>query len=508
MIAATRTSRRALLRALTYPSERAFQRHVRDLPRAYAQVWREIAARVRTQAPRLEDHPITGYDDYRSAFEAAFASGRSPLSGERVEFWCTSSGTTGRPKLFPITRAYRRQLWRANALNIQRLLRRFPHLFRSPLLALVASATGETSPTGVPVGYIGHYLYSTLPAWLRGGYAGPLALYRDADTFQRWAPLYAAAADLSGIIASVPATVSAVLEQLQTHRALYRQVLGGQREWPPGLPSPPLSAARRTHVRRVLESTDAALDLAALWPSLQGVCCWQGAICAAQLPALRALLSPKVAFVEQSYGATEGFVTVAGDSQPGGTLHPTAHLFEFIEVGQPLRAENLLKPWQLKPGRDYEIFFTTAMGLIRYWIKDIVRCGGYHEQTPRLAFQHKADHSLSLGWSAVSEAELVSACQQAAFELHADFRFGPAPDGLGLMLYYPAGMALALVRLPALDEALCALNTHYERQRRAGTQRALRAYALAPAHPLFAPGPVSLQSKPRCLVQHCPVQSD
>ena len=75
------------------------------------------------------------------------------------------------------------------------------------------------------------------------------------------------------------------------------------------------------------------------------------------------------------------------DRTTGGILEITSSFFEFVpleEIDSP--TPTVLESHELQEGNDYYILLTTSSGLYRYNIHDVVRCTGWHEATPVLAF--------------------------------------------------------------------------------------------------------------------------
>ena len=86
--------------------------------------------------------------------------------------------------------------------------------------------------------------------------------------------------------------------------------------------------------------------------------------------------------------ASEGRMTIPmADGTASGVLDVTTHFFEFIpeEEGDKPNPTVLLAH-ELKEGRTYYILLTTAYGLYRYNIFDVVRCTGFFNQTPLVEF--------------------------------------------------------------------------------------------------------------------------
>jgi hypothetical protein len=118
--------------------------------------------------------------------------------------------------------------------------------------------------------------------------------------------------------------------------------------------------------------------------------------------------------------ASEGRMTIPlSDGTPSGVLDVTSHFFEFIpeEEGDSLNP-TVLAAHELEVGRTYYILLTTAYGLYRYNIFDVVRCTGFHNRTPLVEFLSKGAHIANITGEKVSEYQVTAAMSAVLAELN------------------------------------------------------------------------------------------
>ncbi len=113
--------------------------------------------------------------------------------------------------------------------------------------------------------------------------------------------------------------------------------------------------------------------------------------------------------------ASEGRMTIPiEDGTAAGVLDVRHHYFEFIPEEQADRAEpDTVEAVDLVEGRNYFIILTTAGGLYRYNIFDLVRCVGFHGKAPVVEFLNKGAHFSSLTGEKLSEHQVVAAVEAA-----------------------------------------------------------------------------------------------
>ncbi len=159
-----------------------------------------------------------------------------------------------------------------------------------------------------------------------------------------------------------------------------------------------LSPERRAEVAKL--ATQGPLVARQLWPQLQRVSLWQEGSMAAGATDLSpffvgiALQTAPLQGAEATLTVPE--VSVPGQAaQRGAPLALRSHFFEFIDLRQPRARPRLAH--QLEEGGLYVPVVTTAGGLYRYRLQDVVECTGFWQRAPRLAFVDRArdDRALS-----------------------------------------------------------------------------------------------------------------
>ena len=106
------------------------------------------------------------------------------------------------------------------------------------------------------------------------------------------------------------------------------------------------------------------------------------------------------------------------DGTPSGVLDVTSHYFEFIpeeEMDSP--QPTVLAAHELREGRNYYLLPTTAYGLYRYDIHDVVRVTGFHNRTPLVEFLSKGAHFSSVTGEKLSEYHVTRAMVRALHDL-------------------------------------------------------------------------------------------
>ncbi len=406
----------------------------------------------------LNDFPITTYDDYKEGLLAAHHGHIQPFNGENITFWSETSGTSGVRKFFPITTSYQTQFQRTMAPFIYNLTQRFPGFFKKKLLYLVAVNSCKTTPAGTPVGWVSNFNYRNLPAFVKRFYALPDEVFADAESYEQWAPLYALASDLNAIFSVTPMVIDIFYKRCVEQFPHLLPYLLGEQAIPEMLPPLQITQKRQNYLRELAKN--AHYSFHDFWPSLLLIGCWTSGLCEYPAQLLREALGPKIALIDGTYSATEGWLTVPLDANPGGYLHPGGHIVEFIEEGHELRKENLVQSWELEVGKNYEIFLTTAMGLVRYQLKDIVKCIGYLNKSPRLVFCYKGQQ-LKLECCTISGQELQQMVHEVSFDMESHWYFARNSLGDRIVLVTDDTAKIPASLLTQMHECLRQINQPY-----------------------------------------------
>ncbi len=230
--------------------------------------------------------------------------------------------------------------------------------------------------------------------------------------------------DVGTVIAANPSTILAMARLGDREKdVLIRDVASGTIDARWDIPGEVRRALRlRTAIRhrraarrleRIVERTGRLLPRD-YWPNLDFLSNWMGGTMKAYLRGYPEFFG---AAPVRDVGliASEGRMSIPiEDGTPAGLLDIRHHYFEFIPEDQADREQpETALATELIEGRTYFVVLTTAGGLYRYNISDLVRCVGYHGSTPVIEFLNKGAHYSSLAGEKLSEHQVIAAVQAA-----------------------------------------------------------------------------------------------
>jgi hypothetical protein len=387
--------------------------------------------RIRTVTDFRRQLPVAPYE-YFEPYLARVRNGEinALLADERVLMFALTSGTTAARKTIPITPRYLTDFRRGwNRWGLRALLDH-QRISCAPILQLTGDPEEFHTPAGIPCGSVSGLAVRTQHRYIRFLYCLPAAASPIKDTHAK----YYVALRLSlgrpvGMISTAnPSTLAAMGRLLNDEkesllRDLHDGTLNRKLNLPDTIRSDLLPYMKR-YTKRAERFDHIAEKTGELWPRdvwppdrmLLGT--WTGGS-----------VGPYLRQVERYFGKTDvrdlGLVASEGrmtiplrDGTPGGVLDVTTHYFEFIpEAEGESPNPTVLGVHELEEGKHYYILLTTAAGLYRYHIHDLVRVAGFHGRTPLLEFLGKGHHFASLTGEKLSEYQVTRALADVTHRL-------------------------------------------------------------------------------------------
>lgn len=445
--------------------------------------------------------PIHDYEALRPWFDREIAGEAGAISPTRPIMYARTSGTTGAPKLIPVTAevaaGLRRAQWAMTFAQHQAT-----RAFGGRLLAMAGASREVTLPDGTAAGAATGLIYETAPRLLRAKYVVPPKVFEIGDfdlKYQVLARLAVQHGDLSAIATANPSSILRLLEVLRevTPSLIGEIAIGGcavADRLPADQRTAVLTAIRPSPRRaRFLDGLDRQgrpASLAAFWPNLRAVVAWTQGSCGLAASAVAAMLPPGGRMIEAGYVASETRGTVVVDVERGlgfPLIDDVFYEFAPVETWDEGARDTLLLH-QLEPGRDYQVLITTAAGLVRYHMNDVVRATEPIRRTPTLAFVRKGLGVTSITGEKLTEDQVSAGMRRLSERLGIGFPFYVllADDVNAFYVAHlqteaPDADPVAIASL--LDQALCALNIEYASKRHSGRLKPLCANLLRPEAP-------------------------
>lgn len=428
--------------------------------------------------------PAQDYETLRGYIERQRVTGAAALTAEPPLFYAQTSGSTGKPKYIPVTASALRMHRTEQALFTYLQYRQCPAAFSGKALGIMGAAVEGRLDSGHQVGSVSGYLYESLPALVRSRFVLPPKLSTIADYDLKYLVilrLALASPDISYLGSPNPSTFLRLLDILNERReTLARSLETGSLPELDAIEADTrevvLRRLRPDRARAAQVGSAGRLTFANLWPGIKLLTTWTGGSCGIALDKLRESLPPGATVMELGYQSTECRGTIALEAETPGGLPPLHHhFFEFVEQGHwDAGRKEFLGLEQLEPGKQYYILITTAAGLYRYFMNDLVEVTGRYRETPLLRFVQKGKGVTSLTGEKLYEAQVIQAVQDTARR----HRFAPTffllvaeeqQSSYSLFLETDEAAGPSLTQIAAdVDQRLGELNVEYHSKRASG----------------------------------------
>ncbi len=457
---------------------------------------------VRTPEDFRRQVPVADYD-YFEPYVARMRQGKfTALVGDgRVHLFALTSGTTAARKYIPVTDRYLadyRRGWQIWGLQV---FRDHPQVKMRPIVQLSSDWEEFRTEAGTPCGSVTGLTATMQKKIVRWLYCVPacVAKVKDPAAKSYLVLRLSLPRQVGMIIAANPSTlVNLARFGDQEKEALIRDLFNGTLDRRFAVPDAVREALqgrlRKRHVERARELEAIVRRTGTLYPrdywtrALLGN--WTGGSVGAYLRHYPRYYG-QTPVRDVGLIASEGRMTIPlRDGTPSGVLDITSHYFEFLpeeEAGRP--NPTVLGAHEVREGGTYYILPTTASGLYRYDIHDLVRVTGFHNRTPLVEFLSKGSLFANLTGEKLSEHHVTRAMVDVLHQLDLTLStYSLAPCWDDELPYY--GLFLERGDLPGdeqgtrlaerLDTRLAEMNSEYAAKRQSLRLGAVRLALLPP----------------------------
>lgn len=346
--------------------------------------------------------------------------GNLELTVAEPVFYTRTSGTTGRHKYIPLTRSGVNQIKHFQKQLAYSLWRK-TDFFKGTVLGFFSPGIEGRLANGIPFGSTSGATYESLSSIFEKKFEIPKEAF-NLDNVEAKYEVYALSALVHGSITGISSVnpssllkVCMLIEQRAEELldALVdgkdTNLLKGTASILPSLRSQ-LLPYRKASLSQVLDK-DGTIPPDILWPKLSALVTWTGGSCGIALEKLKSYLPLNVNIVEMGYSCSEFNGTVNIDIKRNTCLPLlTDNFYEFVaKEDWESNSPKFLLLNEIDADKDYYIFVTTASGLYRYDINDVVRATDGVGNCPGLRFVRKGKGMTNITGEKISEDQAIAA---------------------------------------------------------------------------------------------------
>ena len=376
---------------------------------------------------------VRPYADYEPYIQRMANGEANILTPDRATYFNTTSGSTGKQKLIPVTQKFQNSLGWGNLISIgflSRALNKRENFLRKLLLTNSTEISGYTQG-GIPYGSgsagvlkMGKWVYQQL-------FANPYETLQISDSLARHylCLLFTIqTTETGGMAANFPMLILRTCQYLEQYSDdLIQNLKTGT--IPPWLN---LEAHLRNqlekqltpHPQRAQElqtilSSQGHLTPKKVWKNFSYIATARGGTSDFYLQRFPYYLDDTPVF-GAAYTSAEATYSIYPDfNTDGSVLAVGTGFFEFIpETDTKTTYPNTILATEVEVGKRYRILVTNYNGFYRYDNGDVVEVVGFYNQAPLIVFRHRQGGLISSTVEKTTEAHAVAVMQQLQAEFN------------------------------------------------------------------------------------------
>ncbi|MDP3970087.1 MAG: GH3 auxin-responsive promoter family protein [bacterium] len=379
--------------------------------------------------------PIAEYKDLFPYVERLINGETNILTHDEPVLFALTSGSTGVPKHIPITPTYVKDYSNVATLWFYNIIKDHPTAYDGKIFSPMPSPSDEKTKGGIPLGTISGHVQKNLPGFVLSHYVLKEDYLRGIEDYETiyyvWAR-FGIEADVSTSIMVNPATHILFAERGNDFREdIINDIETGKIK--ADLPIPEetrtlIESTLKPNPTRAAELRKIVAEKGELmpkdyWPNQVLVVCWKSSSMGTFIPHLKRYYG-NVAVRDAGYSGTEGrYCTPLQDDGAHGVINGDIYFYEFIpEANMDDDNPPVLLAHEVELDRNYSLIITSANGLWRYNVNDVVRIVGYYNKTILIEFIHKGQGYSSLTGEKLSEWQVLKAVHDIADEMNLEVR--------------------------------------------------------------------------------------
>jgi len=378
--------------------------------------------------------PIRTYDEHYSLYIEKMTKGEPDIlfPGKPV-LYNTSSGTTGKPKLIPISESFFKLLKNFNKHWLYSILIDNPHIYDGRSLSSVGKAVEDYTEDGTPIGSVSGNSFKTIPKVLKSTHSAPYPLYCIDDYDKRYYAIMRMAV-MYNVTLSICPSIANILRYHQVFLDNFDQMIENLRMGTmPEEILDELSEEDRIELEKLMipnparadelialrEKYGSELQIKHYWPDIAVMNAWIQGNFALLMEKVRDNFPESAAVRSFGYQASEGrFGISLANHWTYSLLIPGYHFYEFVlEEDRDLKNPPVYTLSEVEQGRRYYLYVTNGSGLFRYDMNDIIEVCGKYNNAPLVKFIQKGAGITSITGEKLAEEQVIMAVKEVSDDL-------------------------------------------------------------------------------------------
>ena len=322
--------------------------------------------------------PISDYMTVKSYVDRMAGGELNVLTSDKPIFFGITSGTSGNPKLIPVTKYSMRKKSDLTSLWAYYMSHDHPHILEGKMLVIISPEVKSFTSAKIPYGPEDGHGYNNMPWVVKRAYVLPYNVFYIENYDARYYCILRISMehrDITSIATLNPSTIGFLCERIENvQEEIINDIEKGALSEKYNIPDyirKPIEASLRPNPNRAKElrailKRSGKLLPKDFWPEMTLIECWKGGTVKLYLKDLPHYFG-NVPFRDFGCLSTESRNSIPlCDEGAGGVLAISTNFYEFIPRSEIQKDDKkTLLCNQLEKGKEYLIIVTTAGGLYR-----------------------------------------------------------------------------------------------------------------------------------------------
>ncbi len=343
--------------------------------------------------------PIIKFADILEDVERLKNGEQNIFTKDKVVYFASTSGTTSKIKLVPITKQRIKNYNKEFALWAVYVLKDYVKIANGKTLYFAGPYFEGKTKGKIPYGSISGYLPHKSPWYVKRKISNPITVYNEMnfDKKIKKMAIYALQENITQIAFTAPIEAILFLDYIKKNRDKL------------------IKTIKKTNPKRA-EYLSAIKDFKAIdiWPNIGLVSCFRSKTNEMYIDTLMEKIGKKIEIRDSGINASEGRISI-GLSKDGisGVFPLNTTFFEFIDIDKEKKETITVE--KLKLNKKYKVIITTQEGLYRYDMGDVIKVTGFFKKIPEIKFYNRENY-LNIAGELAYEDEIVKAINKTIKE--------------------------------------------------------------------------------------------
>jgi hypothetical protein len=387
---------------------------------------------IKTYEDYTKNVPIRSYNEFNHYIKMLQKGTEDVLFKGRPALYNTSSGTTGQPKLIPISEPFKKQLTDFNKLWLYSILEQNPGIYKGKSLTSIGKAIEGYTEDGTPIGSISGNSFKSIPKAIATTNSSIYPIFAIDDYDLRYYAISRNALE-HDITLSICASLANLIRYHQTIMENFDQMVEEIRygKINEKVLEQISEEDRKDVLERISPNPERADELLALkakygdnllpkhyWPNLKVINAWVQGNFSIMVKRLKKYFPVTSVIRSFGYQASEGRFGISLDNHwHYSLLIPTQYFYEFIPFENIEDKNPPTKMYhELELDKRYYVVISNISGLYRYDMNDIIEVVGFYNKCPLVKFVQKGAGIVNIMGEKLSEEQVIDSTKKAAAE--------------------------------------------------------------------------------------------